>query len=473
MSGLTRRRVLATAAGGAVGLSIAGGAVGASTASDEPTPTWRYEVPEGSMATTVLDDRAVVGTDDGTAFAVDVASGTKAWTSDLGSAAVAAASDAATGTVLLGGESGDLRAFDAQSGDARWRRALDGAVSGSIGEDGAFFVTSTSGTLAVVDATSGEVRWQQSARSFDRIGPVVPAVTDDLVLLQNNGGLLAYGRDAGAKRWSASMSTRWTQNVVAVADGSAYVTGHEGQVASVDVRTGEIEWERSVGTRLSGAVADGEHVYFCDFQDGGVFALQAGDGSTAWTGSGEAGTPTLRDGTLYVAGEENETQVVRAYAAETGVVEFALDLGDATSRTWMTRPAVDGDVLALGERNHVGAAFLGYDLSANEREGTTTATTAAGDDEQSDGADGTRSSSVDSSTSTSGSTDDQGTSTSMDGERDATRTSSADDGPTRGFFSNGEDAKSLEESVSTTTLSLLIGLVGTLGTIAQLRGGDD
>jgi outer membrane protein assembly factor BamB len=179
-----------------------------------------------------------IGAAGGTFSAVDATTGTRRWEKALGPGQIASPA-VADGLVVVASGLDDataphiLFAFDAATGDARWRFSAPSGqllVIGALG-DGSVFAASSDGNVYAVDAGTGALEW-----TFDGHGTLgsVDALADG-VLYVAGGDRAVYAVD-GRNR-----AQLWRQAV----------TGQPGAIALVGDRV-------YIGTDLGKVVAIGE-----------------------------------------------------------------------------------------------------------------------------------------------------------------------------------------------------------------------
>ncbi|MEM7250906.1 MAG: outer membrane protein assembly factor BamB [Pseudomonadota bacterium] len=93
---------------------------------------------------------------------------------------------------------------------------------------------------------------------------------------------------------SADVRTEWSRNVgsgddglylklrPSTANGLVYATGPNGDVAAVDVESGDLAWRTDTDARISGGVGLNDDYVFVGSLDGEVIALNVADGEPAW-----------------------------------------------------------------------------------------------------------------------------------------------------------------------------------------------
>lgn len=101
----------------------------------------------------------------------------------------------AGGSVFVGGEKGNLLAFDARTGKPRWKhRTGRRIITGPAAASGLVYALSQDGVLYAVDARTGRVRWRRTVGDTQ----ADPAAAGGVVYVPRDRSLVASGR------------TRWT-----------------------------------------------------------------------------------------------------------------------------------------------------------------------------------------------------------------------------------------------------------------------
>ncbi len=202
------------------------------------------------------------------------------------------------------------------------------------------FIGSCAGNFYAINKTTGQVQWSYDIR---RDGKQVsfhgdPLVTDDLILIGTDhscvpdgiGHVYAFARDTGNVRWKYRAISVPT-DIVRLGS-NVYFGSFQDQWSSVDLRTGNLNWNFS--TRATNPdcnppkapVTDGNRLFIAGL-DGVVYSLDALSGRVTWKRTLAAGPSTglaLNDKTIYVG--TNDQRVYRLNA-DTGAVvsELALE----------------------------------------------------------------------------------------------------------------------------------------------------
>ena len=184
-------------------------------------------------------------------YALSTADGEQAWTArGLPQAAtlLSNVSPAVNGNIVVATfPSGDVGAFDVNSGKSAWQdslaRSSETSASGILGDParpvidrGVVFVASHGGKMIAVSESSGERLWTKNLGSTQ-----MPWIAGDTVYVLDLGGkLAALSRTDGKVRWVSELpaSTRWSGPVLA--GGKLWLVSGNGLVAGVDARTGQL-----------------------------------------------------------------------------------------------------------------------------------------------------------------------------------------------------------------------------------------
>jgi len=206
---LWRRSLDAPVAGTPV-LACEGVVVGTITrtvalSADDGTVLWEQSV--GGSGPPVADGETIYLPGDVTS-ALDVASGTKRWTTEYDDVSVRACCLADGTLVVVGktGAGGVLTGLDPATSEERWRTDVRTRISAApTHHDGTVYVPDEGDQVYAVDAETGEVRWRVTAYDAypgDRRGSA-PAVTGSTVVVPsgNGGTTVGLDRETGDRRW--------------------------------------------------------------------------------------------------------------------------------------------------------------------------------------------------------------------------------------------------------------------------------
>ena len=221
------------------------------------------------------------------------------------------------GLVILhvgGHDNGALTAFDAATGDVKWRWAGDGPAYGSpvVAELGGVrqVITFTQANLVSVSAATGELLWRRPFEVRATRNAVTPILHGRLLIVSGLGkSVTAIAVARGDGQWTTEDA--W-----------------ENSETSMDMSTGVV-----IGSTLFG---------FSPRNSGQFFALDANTGKTLWLSDGRQAenAAVVRAGDVWLALEDDaELVVVSAEATRFAPLRrYAV----ADSSTW-AQPVISGD----------------------------------------------------------------------------------------------------------------------------------
>lgn len=282
---------------------------------------WRFEPSSGSrpFATAVSNEFVYVGMagSDGTMHALDRQTGEVRWEGSVSNAGGVVGAALIGGKVIVVGDSGRVVAFDAVSGDKRWRFDAPGANMFSPAAAGkTVYVGGQDTNVYAIDALTAEERWRFTESRFDT---APPCVWDETVFVANRRGFLfALDRATGETQWRAPFTYgRKSLPSPPVASGDVvYVSSLENTVFAFDATTGVELWQ-------------------FEFENP-VLA--------------EPFWPALAGDTLYAS---SGNQQVYALDSETGEQRWRYELADG----WVTNTLVIGETLYVGSQRGSNAVY--------------------------------------------------------------------------------------------------------------------
>lgn len=278
------------------------------------------------------------------------------------------------GMVIFGSNDGSLYAVDTATGTQRWVFHTGGPVSSSpaVWND-IVYVQSADGHLYAVDTRTGKRRWAfavgkdlpfRNGIAPTDIGPPdyglwdfflsSPAVANDTVYFgAGDGKLYALDARTGKRRWAFATKGR-VRATPAVANGTVYFGSMDGNFFALDAATGAQKWKfKTIGNEYfpageiqsSATVLDGT-VYFGS-RDYYVYALDAATGNLRWKtqhkDSWVVGSPAVHDGLLFVG--SSDAKFVQALDVKTGEEKWH----EKTGGNVFASAAVVGNLVVLGD----------------------------------------------------------------------------------------------------------------------------
>lgn len=153
--------------------------------------------------------------------------------------------------VIAAAANGAVAAFDATSGQRRWKADVDSDLSGGVGVGGDLvLVGDIRGVVIALESASGRELWRTRVSS-EVLAP--PAADWDVVVVQTLDGKIT-GLDArtGARRWTHDssmplLSLRGTAPPL-LSEGVVYAALASGRIVAVKADTGTMLWDARLAT---------------------------------------------------------------------------------------------------------------------------------------------------------------------------------------------------------------------------------
>jgi len=208
---------------------------------------------------------------------------------------VAAGVGGGAGKILIGTQQGEVIALDEHNGDILWRQRLTSEVlAPAKANESVVVVRTADGRVTGLSADEGKILWnyQRSVPLLSLRGVSAPEIIGDRALAgYDNGKLVALSLVDGKVIWEKSVSlprgrTELERLVDIDADlklveNTVYAAAYQGNLAALDIGTGNELWEREISSKVGFDVARGEAVYITD-EDSYVWAIQDGTGDSLW-----------------------------------------------------------------------------------------------------------------------------------------------------------------------------------------------
>lgn len=195
-------------------------------------------------------------------------------------ATAAIETDAAGGTVYIGGLGGKFQAYDLESGAVRWTyEAGEEIKSSALLAGGKVYFGDEAGKLHALDAKTGKLLW-----TFAAEGPITggPNLADG-VLVAGSYDNHIYGLSAqdGKQLWKVETGG-YVNGTPAIAGGEVISSGCDGLVRILDLKTGKKLAEATIGTYVAASPAiEGRLAVFGTF-DNDVVAFDLAKRQVAW-----------------------------------------------------------------------------------------------------------------------------------------------------------------------------------------------
>jgi outer membrane protein assembly factor BamB len=265
-----------------------------------PRQIWEYQGDGAIWAGLEFDpgsNQLFVGTDSGSAVALDAASGKVNWTTKTGGKV--RAQPAVIGAhVYASSDDGNLYKLDRRTGAIAWKARVDHGsqprldlgeekfrwdrYGSSVVTDGRrLYIGSRDANVYALDPASGAELWR--FRTDDMVTGT-PAVHGNFVLFSSyDKHAYAVKADDGSLQWKRDLKGELPSDVV-IADGRALIGSRSYDLNALDPLSGETRWQRYVWfSWIESAPNVRDGVAYVGTSDAlKLFAIAVGDGRLAW-----------------------------------------------------------------------------------------------------------------------------------------------------------------------------------------------
>ncbi len=274
---------------------------------------WQQSVGEGvahyfSRLSPVVNGNVIYSAArNGTVAAFDVDSGERLWEVDVrestslwpwaddDSAKLSGGLLYAYGILYVGSEHGEVIAIDPENGAIKWKKAVPGeAISTPAAGDGLVFVNLASGILVALHPDTGEERWRYeqevppltlrgiSSPTTANGGVLVGEELGRLSVLIANNGFTAWKADIALPKGASEFERLVDVDTQPHVSGSnAYTIAYNGNLAAVDMRSGNVIWQREYSSYRELSL-DALSIYVVD-SDGVIYGLDKNSGIERWS----------------------------------------------------------------------------------------------------------------------------------------------------------------------------------------------
>lgn len=335
----------------------------ASNRTVNPRLLWQTKLTSGSnnyveIHPKVLGDNIIVsGLDSVSSF--NKQTGKLNWKEALGQS-ITGGVNVDTDTVFVGTEDGSAVALESKTGKTRWVTLLkQPIVAVSTSKEGKVVFRTLNGKIHALSTKNGELLWQKTQRTpnLSLQGASTPLLAGPLVITGfDNGAVTAYQLDTGKEAWSVKLGlesglTELSKLIDIDAEmktiGTAlFAVSYQGSIAGIDMRTGKTGWKRKLSS-FSGIDANENELFVSDNQ-GQVWKLDPLTGKPAWKNDDllqrSPTAPTLLGKAQIVVADSEG--YLHWYNTKTGKIVGRIR-GDASG--YVVAPTVQGNtVYALG-----------------------------------------------------------------------------------------------------------------------------
>jgi outer membrane protein assembly factor BamB len=259
------------------------------------------------------DQRIYFGPDRGkeTFMALDVQKGKVMWERGVGD--VSSSPVICGEKILVGSTEGTLWALDKMSGEEIWKFEIPTSqistpacqlTAFSVSDEGTLYFGSADDHLYAVSTKDGQMRWR-----YQTGGGIysAPAVKNGKVFFGSaDGNLYVLNSEDGSILWKFKTQAD-IYSSPAVAESLVYIGSNDYSVYAVNQNTGQQSWRfPTEGLVRSSPIVVGNKLFFGSF-DGNFYVLNRFTGKLLWKYQTEgmiSGSPSYFDGKIYIGSED-------------------------------------------------------------------------------------------------------------------------------------------------------------------------
>lgn len=276
-----------------------------------PKKMWSTSVGEGigefsSHLRPVFQNSTLFAADRyGIVKAIDAASGNEKWKVDLSehtgfffkrlSALLSGGLSVSDDRIYIGSDKAIVYALNTADGSVAWQARVAGeAMSRPVISDGIVLIHTSNGQLQALNKSDGAVKWTVNLDmpSLSLRGESAPAVAFGAAIVGgDNGRVSAVLIQQGQLIWQQRISQPSGASEIdrlndvdttpVIVEGIVYALGYNGNLTALDLSSGEIIWQRELGS-VNDFIVDTGRIYLID-QNDRLLALSTEGGVTAWT----------------------------------------------------------------------------------------------------------------------------------------------------------------------------------------------
>jgi len=311
-------------------------------------------------------DKIFIADTNGIVAAIDPTNGKKIWEVDY-DLSIAGGPAVASKLLAFGTSQGLVVVADAETGQEKWRAQVSSEIISSPAVGGGYVAVRTvDGKIYAFDATSGEQKWfyDESLPPLTLRGNSSPVISSGGVISGfSNGKLAVFILDNGQLAWEKKIATPIGSSEIQrlvdvdlqplIVGNAIYIGSFNGNLASLDFRSGEINWQRELSTFQDMAV--GDLLLFATHENSHVSAINRTNGVIIWTQKGLTRRQLTAPGAIgdYVIVADFEGYV-HWISKKTGIIESRVHLdssGIAASPLIVEDKAIlytrDGTLIAI------------------------------------------------------------------------------------------------------------------------------
>lgn len=201
------------------------------------------------------------------------------------------------GHVYVGSEKAKVFALNTSDGSIAWQTTVAGeALSRPVVSDGLVLIHTSNGQLQGLDEGTGAIKWTVNLDipSLTLRGESAPATAYGAAIVGgDNGRVSAVLMQKGQMIWQQRISQATGSTEIdrlsdvdttpVVVNGVVYALVYNGNLAALDLRSGQLIWKRDLGS-VNDMIVDSGRIFIVD-QNDRVLAVNTDGGVTLWTQS--------------------------------------------------------------------------------------------------------------------------------------------------------------------------------------------
>lgn len=348
-----------------------------------PNNAWSTSVGDGigeyySHLRPAYQDSTVYAADRrGTVKAMDLADGKEKWKADLSEktgffssnlpALLSGGLTVSGSNVYVGSEKAVVYALNTEDGKVAWQTKVAGeAISRPVVAEGLVLIHTSNGQLQALNESDGAIKWTVNLDipSLSLRGESAPATAFGAAVVGgDNGRVSAVLMQQGQLIWQQRISQpsgateidrlNDVDTTPVIIDNVVYALGYNGNMAALDLRSGQIMWKRDMGS-VNDFIVDAGRIYVVD-QNDRVVAMNTEGGVNLWRQSDllhrNLTAPVLYNGYLVVGDAEGYLHWINTTDGRF-VAQQKVD-----SSGFLSAPIVAGDKLLIQARGGKVYAF--------------------------------------------------------------------------------------------------------------------
>ncbi|RWR02995.1 membrane biogenesis protein [[Pantoea] beijingensis] len=309
--------------------------------------------------------------------ALDAADGKEKWKVDLSEktgflssnrpALLSGGVTAAGEHIYIGSERAQVYALNSADGTIAWQTKVAGeALSRPVVSDGLVLIHTSNGMLQGLDQSSGTIKWSVNLDmpALSLRGESAPTAAFGAAIVGgDNGRVSAVMLNQGQLIWQQRISQPSGATEIdrlsdvdttpVVVNGVVYALAYNGDLTALDLRSGQVQWKREIGS-VRDLIVDAGRIYLVD-QNDRVIALNVDGGVSVWRQSDllhrNLTSPVLYNGYLVVGDSEGYLHWINTSDGRF-VAQQKVD-----SSGFQTEPVVASDKLLIQAKNGKVYAF--------------------------------------------------------------------------------------------------------------------